>query len=393
MTNQIAQLPDHLDIAIVGGGPVGAALALSLQDAGLHVAVLEARAGEPKPDPRALALSWGSVQTLERLGAWQGLQESTPIKTVHVSQRSGFGHATLSCEELDVPALGYVVNYGDLAGALHRRLLQAPVHYQQGVQLDTVKALPGYVAMRLNQGHKQKMVTASLLVVADGGKSLTTLPGIERRMQDYGQHAVICDVRTDQAQRWVAYERFSEQGPMALLPRGEGFTVVWTCGNDEVEACMALSDEVFLAQLQGRMGDRAGRFISTGPRASFPLALRRLVSPVGVRTVLIGNAAQVLHPVAGQGFNLGLRDAIALADVVASTARDTLGTQPMLNRYAKVRKLDATTTTAFTDSLIKLFALPGSLASSARGSGLALLDLVPAARKRFTQHMVFGAGA
>ncbi|WP_137937280.1 FAD-dependent monooxygenase [Chitinivorax sp. B] len=392
MANRIASLPEHLDVAIVGGGPVGAALALSLQGQGLIVGVFEARASLPSQDPRALALSWGSVQTLQGLDVWHPIPQATAIETVHVSQRQGFGHATLSHTELDVPALGYVVNYGDLAGALNAALAAAPIHFHTGVQLDMVKPLAGYVALRLNQGHVQKLVTASLLVVADGGKGLTELPGIERRHQDYGQHAVVCDVRTDQPQQHIAYERFSDDGPMALLPRGEGYALVWTCRSEAVEACLALSDTAFLTQLQARFGNRAGQFVSVGARAAFPLALRRLVSPISVRTVLIGNAAQVLHPVAGQGFNLGLRDAMALAKVVKESKRDELGSRNMLNRYAKRRALDATSTTAFTDGLIKLFAMPGSAASTARGSGLALLDMVPAARKRLTQHMVFGAG-
>lgn len=392
MISSLARLPEHLDIAIVGGGPVGAALALALCDSGLVVAVLEARSEPVGADPRGLALSYGSIDALDKLGVWRQIGDGTAIETVHVSQRDGFGHATLSCDELRLPALGYVVNYSSLARACEQALQDGPCHYVTGVALDEIKLLSGYAALRVRQGGEVRLLTAGLVVVADGGKGLTQLPGIERREHDYGQHAIVCNVRSDKPHRGVAYERFDVDGPMALLPHGDGFALVWTRDSAVAPEWLALTDEVFIERLQQAFGDRAGRFVGAGPRVAFPLALKRLVQPVTTRTALIGNAAQVLHPVAGQGFNLGLRDALDLALEIKACPRGEIGNSDMLQRYQRRRARDVTATTAFTDSLIKLFGLHGSLLSTARGTGLAALDLLPAARRRFTQHMVFGSG-
>ena len=381
---------DHLDVLIVGGGPVGAALALRLRGSGLTVGLIEARDAAPGGDPRALALSWGSVQALEQLGAWQAIDSRTAIDQVHVSQQGALGRVRLSREEMQLPALGYVVNFGDLHRALHDQLTTGGVDYQTGARLVALKTLAHYALASIEREGGVQQVTAALVVLADGGGSVELVPELQRYSRPYRQQAVIADVTTDQPSRGIAYERFSQAGPIALLPRGDGFALVWSQGEAEAPATLQWSEAEFLARLQQAFGERAGRFVATGPRSAFPLYLRQLNRNHGQRVALIGNAAQALHPVAGQGFNLGLRDALDLAQLILATPRNQIGSTAMLQQFGRTRRLDANLTVGFTDLLIQLFDQHPAWLQRLRSAGLLALDLAPGLRRMFTKRMIFG---
>lgn len=404
-----SQLTTHVDIAIVGGGPVGAALACGLEDLGLKVVVLEARTKLEAPDPRAIALSEGSRLILKRLGAWDALApRATAIETIHVSQRGGFGRAELKAADLGVPALGHVAEYGDLYAALARRMTHSGATVLTGARVTRAGATGAYGMVGFEKDGAEHLLTANLVVLSEGGKAL---PPELRQDKDYAQSALVCTVRTSQPHGCRAFERFTPEGPIALLPlgeppspasgggaggEGEGHTyaLVWTTPADQVETRLSLSDTAFLAQLQSAFGDRQGRFLAAGSRAAFPLKLSLARESGSPRLVRVGNAAHVLHPVAGQGFNLGLRDAWklaeAVADQLAARPRDKLG-EVALDGYARQRRFDILGGSLMTDLLVAGFSndLPGL--RQARGLALAALDLLPPLKTQFARKMMFGA--
>jgi len=382
---------DHVDIAIIGGGPVGASLALGLEGSGLSVAVLEAREKLEVADPRALALSQGCRLTLERLGAWAALApDATAIETIHVSQRGGLGRAVLTREDAGVPALGYVAEYGALVAALAGRLLASDASVVTGARVTDVAATSGYAAVRYQRGGAERLLTARMAVLSEGGRAL---PAHMRQDKDYGQSAVIATVSTQRPHGHRAYERFTVEGPIALLPLGQDYALVWTTPSAQVAERLALSDADFLAQLQVVFGDRQGRFTHAGARAAFPLKLTLAAESRSPRIQRIGNAAHVLHPVAGQGFNLGVRDAWHLAQRILDTPRERLGEAAMSNAYAAERRFDVLGGSLMTDILVEAFSNDRPLLGHARGAALALLDLMPPLKTLFARKMMFGAQA
>ena len=383
--------PEHVDIAIIGGGPVGASLALGLEDSGLSVALLEARDKLEVADPRALALSQGCRLILQRLGAWEALAaRATPIESIHVSQRGGLGRALLTAEDGGVPALGYVAEYGALVAALAGRLLKCGATVLTGARVTDVAATSAYGAVRYQRGGVERLLTARLVVLSEGGRSL---PAHLRQDKDYGQSAVIASVSTQRPHGRRAYERFTPEGPIALLPLGDDYALVWTTPSARVETRLAMPDEEFLAHLQTAFGDRQGRFIRVGPRAAFPLKLRLAADSASPRILRIGNAAHTLHPVAGQGFNLGVRDAWHLARVILDAPRERLGEAALSSAYAAERRFDVFGGSLMTDLLVEAFSNGRPLLGHARGAALALLDLVPALKNLFARKMMFGAQA
>lgn len=381
--------PDHCDLVIVGGGPVGMSLALALAGSGLSAVVLEARECLEAPDPRALALSQGTRLILERLGAWADLA-ATPIETIHVSQRGGLGRAELTARDGGVPALGYVAEYGDLYRTLAARLPDCGATIITGARVTSVRSTSGYGAVGFTRNGEDHLITARLVVLSEGGKSL---PAELRRDKDYGQSAVICTVRTERPHDRRAYERFTPEGPIALLPLGDDYALVWTTPNDRVEARLALSDADFLAGLQTAFGDRQGRFTLASPRAAFPLKLHLAAPSTSSRMLRIGNAAHVLHPVAGQGFNLGVRDAWKLAEAILDTPRERLGEADLARDYQRTRRFDVAGGSLMTDLLVEAFSNDNPLLKHARGAALALLDLAPPLKNLFVRKMMFGAQA
>jgi len=389
-------MTDQVDILIVGGGPVGATLALALQESGLKVVVLEARpAGVVSQDRRTLALSEGSRMLLQRLGVWHELSaHATPIKTIHISQRGRFGRSVLHAEDEGQAALGYVLPYAALANVLDRRLAEAvhvEVRYEARVNGLDASATCGLARYVQADGAAVEM-PASLLVVADGGRSLTDLPGMAREVRDYGQSAVVGRVVTELPHCHVAYERFTPEGPVALLPDGDkAFALVWTAAPAEAEALCALEDAVFLERLHAHFGDRVGRFLTIEGRGAFPLKLSTLRPVTAPHLAVIGNAAQTLHPVAGQGFNLGLRDAWELALTLRDTPPDQVGAPDMLSRYQSRRAPDTQGGILFTDFLVRTFSNDWPVLGAARGLGLGLLELAAPAKRFVARKMSFGA--
>ena len=376
----------RLDVAVVGAGPVGAAVAALCAAPGLAIAVFEARPA-PSKEARILALSHASRALLEEIGAWPASQ-ATPIASIHISQKGGPGRTLLDAAEQGLPALGYTVSYAALEEALARRLGEAgvPIHY--GESCDRIALEREAARIHFASGRE---VEAGLLVLADGGANAGKIPGIAFAEKDYEQHAVIGKVTTDRPHGARAYERFTPQGPVALLPVEERYAFVFTASPAEAKRLLAAGDAQFLAELQSHFGDRAGRFTSVSGRASFPLRLRAVNVPVALRTAIVGNAAQALHPIAGQGLNLGLRDAAALASAIAAAAPGAIGGAAMLDAYRESRRRDATRGVAFTDFLATVFADGRRLPTWGRGLALAALDLFPPARRALAERMIHGA--
>ncbi|MEK6592218.1 MAG: FAD-dependent monooxygenase [Pseudomonadota bacterium] len=382
-------MSDATDVAIIGGGPVGAALAAALAGSGLDVALLEARAAEQRvSDPRPLALSYGSRLILERLGMWSNLGAPTAIARIHVSQQGGFGRVTLSAQEARLPALGYVIDYERLHEVLEAALPRDASRYLTGVKVVAIRDAGQHSVVEFTLAGIEKSLIARLVVVADGGAIES---GSAIKTVDYQQSALTSRVCTERAHGNAAFERFTCAGPLALLPAGDGFALVWTAGHDHAQQLCELAPAEFLAQLQRHFGRRLGAFTTVGARAVFPLRLRCAVDIARAHMVLIGNAAQTLHPVAGQGFNLGLRDAWELAEEIRRCSRDAIGSASMLAAYGARRRLDRGGGVWFTDSLVRLFSNDIAPLKMVRGAGLALLSCLPPARDFVVRRMIFGA--
>jgi 2-octaprenyl-6-methoxyphenol hydroxylase len=382
------------DVAIAGGGMVGLSLAAALADLPIEVAVIEPVAAEadeqPSFDARTTALSSGSRRVLEAVGVWPALAaRATPIRRIHVSERGAFGTATLEAGEQGLAALGYTIENRLLGQGLRERVARAPrVHLRPG----RVTGLePGADALRLTTDAGE-VIGARLLVAADGAQSsVRSALGIGASVADYGQHAIIAHVDTTKFHEYTAYERFTATGPLAVLPIVEGRSaVVWTLAPEAARRALALDDGAFLAELQQAFGLRLGRFTRVGRRQSYPLALTQAERLTAPRAAVLGNAAQSLHPVAGQGFNLALRDAAMLAELVAGG--DDPGAPGILDRYAKWRAPDREAVVRFTDGLVRGFGLPLGTLRRARGQGLVLFDLLRPVKREFARRTVGLAG-
>jgi 2-octaprenyl-6-methoxyphenol hydroxylase len=344
----------ELDVLIRGAGPVGCALAAALRGSDLTVRVVDR--GAATPPFRPIALSYASRLILERLGAWQGLAV-TPIDTIHVSERGAFGQARLDAADAAVPSLGYVADYASLARALREKV----------AGLISPDEMP-----------------ARCVVHAEGVRAEAT----EKR---YRQDAVVGIVDVAPAAGHAAFERFTADGPLALLPFGGRFALVWSAKPARAAALAAAPDQEFLSELATAAGVKPGRPIGCAARSVQPLALRINPARVGEREVFIGNAAQTLHPVAGQGLNLGLRDAWDLAECLRP-APDP-GDAAILARYAAHRRLDAGATIRVTDFLASSFLGSNKALQAARGAALMALDIFPPARRFFARRMIYGPSA
>ena len=332
------------DLIIVGGGMVGASLACALKNTTLKIAIVEAfephSNQQPSYDDRGIALAYGSQRIFESMGLWQQLVPyCTAISDIHVSDRGHFGVTRLSALDENVPALGQVITARSMGFVLNQALSQqknidiiCPVKVTNLIQnTDTTELI-------LNDN---RHITAKLIVAADGAHStvrqLLNLGALEH---DYGQYAITANITPERAHNGQAFERFTDSGPIALLPMSDNrCSLVWTVKTGDENNIISLSDDDFLAKLQERFGYRLGKLKHVGQRNSYPLKLMQADQPIQQRIVLIGNAAHSLHPIAGQGFNLGLRDVAALADVLANNA-DDCGDQRLLHDYAQWRQQD-----------------------------------------------------
>ncbi|MDP1558172.1 MAG: FAD-dependent monooxygenase [Nitrosomonas sp.] len=386
-------LSEAYDTVIIGGGPVGMALALALHDSGISTLLLEARGlPEKDEDPRPLALSHGSRLILQRLGVWPELSNATPITTIHISNQGSLGRTVLTSEDAGVPALGYVVNYHDLFKAMHQLLQVTKVDYLSGAQVTKFETNTEQGQVEFQYGKKDRKVAAKLLVLADGGRLTGQIENINYQVHEYQQWAIVANIKAEMPQSGIAYERFTPDGPVALLPTGDDFSLVWTVSPLMAQEILAQDDEVFLSRLHQHFGDRLGKFIKAGKRSGFPLLLKYATSNTSQRIALVGNAAQTLHPVAGQGFNLGLRDAWELASVILTTDVTTeIGTPAMLSRFHQKRQVDSNSGRIFTDSLVKLFSNDNILLKNICGIGLSALDTLPPLKRFVARRMIFGA--
>ncbi|MCB5190353.1 FAD-dependent oxidoreductase [Methylobacillus arboreus] len=382
------------DILIVGGGPVGTTLALALQHKGISATLLEAREqGASHHDQRALALSYGSILILERLGLWRELEpKATAIKTIHVSQRGSLGRSLLKAEEHGQPALGYVLSYGDLSAALDGAIQQFPgIQVSYGSEALSIRPSNEIAQVEYQYQAHTYSGQSCMVVLADGGRSLADIPGLQRETKHYGHDALVSKVECELPHDNIAYERFTPAGPVALLPNGaRDFSLVWTGKAEDVQALLALDDAAFLAALHTHFGDRLGRFLKVGKRLSFPLKLSYLKPVTAPHLAVIGNAAQTMHPVAGQGFNVGMRDAWELAQLLASTPSEAWGDDKMLKAYQASRKADTRGGLLFTDFLVNVFSNDIVGLRKIRALGLGLLDIAPFAKQHLVGKMSFG---
>jgi len=374
-----------LDVAVIGAGPVGATLAALAAGHGLDIALFEARPA-PSGEQRILALSHGSRDILEEARAWP--VPAAAITSIHISQKGGPGRTLLEASEMALPALGYTVSYASLDDSLAARLRDAAIPIRYGAACREISLDAQGATVRFASGEQAR---ARLLVLADGGANASRIPGIAFSEKDYAQQAVIGLVATDRPHAGRAYERFTPQGPLALLPVEGRYALVWTATPREAQRLLALDEPQFLRELQEHFGDRAGRFTEVAKRASFPLKLRTVNTPIALRTAIVGNAAQALHPIAGQGLNLGLRDAASLAAVISSLPRESVGDAAMLSAYRESRRRDAARGVAFTDFLVGAFADAHRIPTWGRGLALAALDLFPPARRALASRMIHGA--
>lgn len=394
------------DIIIAGGGMIGTSVALALAPLGLRMAVVEpvarGQADQPSFDERSTALSRSTQRMFEAMGLWPEIAAaSTPIRHIHVSDRGRFGFSHIDAEEQGVEALGYVVINRVLGSVLQRALAEA-----QGVdvlcpaRIARIELDPGAARCELKtEGSDTRTLVASLLVAADGARStIREQMGITADHTRYGQHAVIGNLKTEKPIDHVAYERFTEQGPLALLPITDDRTAfVWTVTEADAERVLGLDDAAFIDELQSAFGYRLGAFSRVGKRAAYPLVLSKAMRLTATRSVLIGNSAHGLHPVAAQGFNLGMRDVAALSDCIADAmagAADpvAIGDAALLKRYAEWRRSDQKKLVGFTDGIVRLFGSGRRTTRFARNLGMLAFDLVPGVRGEFARHTMGLAG-
>ncbi len=395
------------DIVIIGGGMVGATLALALRQKlplDVTLAVVEAHElstpdsleWQPSYDARSTALSAGARKIFQKLGIWDSLSENVePILDIHVSDRGHFGMTRLHAREHNVPALGYVVENSWLGHVLVKQVLATEgVDWLCPMQIQRVEPEPDGMILETDRKNSRKesgheSIRAGLVILADGGRSnLARDLGLETSDRDYQQGAIVANITPSKHHGNTAYERFTDQGPMALLPRSDGVcALVWAMPAELAEERMQLVDDDFLTELQDRFGYRLGRFQRVGERYSYPLMLKQACEQVRSRLVILGNAAHSLHPVAGQGFNLSLRDVQVLADVVGKAYESgrNPGDLEVLRSYVDIRGRDQRQTIGFSDQVVRLFSNQSLPLTGARNLGLLGMELIFPAKDWFAR--------
>lgn len=391
----------EFDLLIVGGGLVGASLAAALAPLPLKVAVVEAMPfgsrGQPSFDDRATALSEGSRRIFESMGVWSGMAgEAAPIRRIHVSDKGRLGATRLSAEEAGVEALGYVT-----PNRLMGKALMEFIAGKQNIRLLAPAKLKSFTADASGvvaevEAEQPLTIKAPLLIAADGAQSeIRAKLGVGAEKIDYAQTAIVCNLRVERPEAETAFERFAESGPVALLPMGgDKYGFVWVTDTAKAPAILGLDDAAFAEQAAAGFGGRFGAFLQLGKRVSYPLSMVRAQAQQAVRTLIIGNAAHALHPIAAQGFNLSVRDVAVLAEVLADArqAGQDLGAPDVLSRYVDARGGDQKGTALFTDMLNRLFSNPLATVAFGRNAGLLAMELMPTTRKTFLKHNMGLAG-
>ena len=382
-----SNLNKEYDVVIIGGGMVGASLVAALKNhTDKKIAVIEAFSyqsdSQPSFDDRSIALSYGSRRIWEAMGLWENLQtEIEEIKSIHVSDKGHLGTTRLHHAEERVEALGYVVENRVMGRILMEQVQDLPhVDWFCPATIELLEQNENQVTVQINSNDDVLTLSTKLLVAADGVQSKTRqLAGIEIEQENYQQSAVITNVQTDQPHNNIAYERFTEHGPIAFLPMTENrYSVVWTCESSDVQRVIGLSEKEFIAELQLRFGFRAGIIKKSGERFAYPLAYTEAMQITKGRVVVVGNAAHALHPVAGQGYNLALRDAAELAELIVNS--DDPGHALLLAGYHAKRLKDMRQVYRITDTLVKVFSNNIEPIGHIRAMGLISLNLMPSIR-------------
>jgi len=392
------------DVVIAGGGMIGTSLALALSPLGLRVAVVEAVARgatlQPSFDDRSTALSRSTQRMFEAMGLWDQIRSaSTPIRRIHVSDKGRFGFSHIDAAQQNVEALGYVV-INRVLGEVLQETLSGNDSIDVVCPAKIAAICPGpkeATATVLHDDGESQQISCRLIVAADGANSsVRDMMGIQAMQTKYGQRAIIGNLLPEKSLDNVAYERFTDVGPLALLPAAdERAAFIWTVADEDAGRVLDLDDEAFLNELQSAFGFRLGTFSRIGKRAAYPLALSKALRLTATRSVLVGNAAHGLHPVAAQGFNLGMRDVAALCDCIADACMEMdadIGGQVTLNRFASWRKGDQKKVVRFTDSLVKMFASKKLPLRLLRNAGMLAFDFVPGVRSEFARHTMGLAG-
>jgi 2-octaprenyl-6-methoxyphenol hydroxylase len=398
----------HYDVIIAGGGMIGTCLALALAPLKLRVAVVEpvqrGATEQPSFDERSTALSRSTQRMFEAMRLWpEVVAASTPIKHIHVSDQGRFGFSHIDAEEQRVDALGYVVINRVLGEVLQSRIGKvAGLDWISPARITAVRSDDDAQRISIEKGDRDLELSCRLLVAADGANSsVREMIGIGVTRVDYQQMAVIGNLLPQKPMKNIAYERFTLAGPMAVLPiADERAAFVWTLSPDAANDVLQLPDEEFTRQLRQAFGGRLGEFSKVGKRVAYPLALSKANGLTGHRSVLVGNSAHGLHPVAAQGFNLGMRDVAALCDCLFDAQQDSLhsdmdfdpGSQAVLDRFADWRRTDQGKVVRFTDGLVRLFANPAKPVALLRNIGMLGFDLVPGVRRLFARHTMGLAG-
>ena len=402
---------DH-DVLIVGGGLVGASLACALSQiggqpgsqAGLKIALVEAKPlgarDQPSYDDRTIAMAFSSRRIFEGIGIWSSLSktDTTPIDHIHISDQGRFGMTRLAAADAGLEALGYVADTRAIGAVLFDYINgQKNIDLMCPAEIQSIENGQDGVLWQLADGaskkNSKKKFRARIVIVADGGRSgLREQLGFQVIKQDYQQTAIVTNVSPTRPHNNTAYERFTKTGPLALLPMGESgarsrCAVVWSTAPDQVDEILSWENDKFLEQLQSRFGWRLGKFTKIGKRQAHPLHLTKPVDLVKQRVLLAGNAAHTVHPVAGQGFNMGLRDVACLVQVLEDTINNgnDIGDEKILARYAQWRKRDNKMVPLFTDGLIRIFSNDFLPLALARNIGLLAVDLCPPLKREFTR--------
>ncbi|MCY4611456.1 MAG: FAD-dependent monooxygenase [Gammaproteobacteria bacterium] len=385
------------DLIIAGGGLAGLVQAVLLGSSGWRIMVLERGDGlSALSDPRSLALSESTRSILDEIGAWDSLRpECAEVTRIDVSQRGAFGSTRLHAEDEQLPALGYVVPAGILAKILRETVDDLPnCTFMTQTSVEEVEPQGAGIALKIQQDDTPQTVCGRLLIAADGARSaLRDALGLHAEEVDYDQSAVVAEVEMDRAAEGWAYERFTRTGPLALLPHPSGRrALVWALSRKTAREARTWPDSKFCRELQQALGSRAGQVINAEPRNFYDLTFRRVQQRIGTRCVLIGDAAYSFHPVAAQGFNLVVRDAAWLAQVLGDAKQKEAdpGAPQLLEEYAQVRDTDARRVAGFTDLLARGFVMQNPLIRGLRAASLFALEGMPQCRTRLVR---FGMGA